>query len=189
LIPFLLNKIPLATLAAILILVGWKLAKPAVFVGFWKAGKYQFIPFITTVVVILAIDLFQIAPALSGKGLIIGVFAGIIAATGAILHGNLKNSYYFHKEKHKEGDLINIKLSEEVSFLNKAAIRQTLDHMPKNSSVRLDASNTKYIDYDVLELIKEFRDIKAPLKNIQLELVGFKEAYNIENSLNVQSVH
>jgi MFS superfamily sulfate permease-like transporter len=189
LIPFLLNKIPLASLAAILILTGWKLAKPAVFTGFWKAGKYQFIPFITTVVVIIAIDLFKVAPELSGKGLIIGVFAGIIAATGAILHGNLKNSYYFHKERHTEGDTINIRLSEEVSFLNKAAIRQTLDHLPANSSVRIDASNTKYIDYDVLELIKEFRDIKAPLKKINLQLVGFKEAYKVENYSLVQSVH
>lgn len=187
-IPLILNKIPLAALAAILILTGWKLAKPAVFKGFWKAGKYQFIPFIVTVIVIIAIDLFQVAPVLSGKGLIIGVFAGIIAATGAILHGNLKNSYYFHSAKHKQGDTITVRLSEEVSFLNKAAIRQTLDHMPENSSVVIDASNTKYIDYDVLELIKEFSSIKAPLKNISLELKGFKEVYKIENTSMVQSV-
>ena len=115
--------------------------------------------------------------------------AGIIAAIGAILHGNLKNSYFFHSEKHKEGDTINIKLSEEVSFLNKAAIRQTLDHMPENSSVVIDASNTRYIDYDVLGLIKEFRDIKVPLKNIKLQLIGFKEVYKIENTQSVQSLH
>lgn len=189
LIPFILNKIPLATLAAILILTGWKLAKPAVFINFWKAGKYQFIPFITTVIVIIAIDLLALVPALSGKGLIIGVGAGLMMSTGAILLGNLKNSYYFHSQKHQQGDTINIKLSEEVSFLNKAAIRQTLDHMPAQSNVVIDASNTKYIDFDVLELIKEFRDIKAPLKNISLSLVGFKDAYNIENQSNVQSVH
>ncbi|NOT50285.1 MAG: SulP family inorganic anion transporter [Chitinophagaceae bacterium] len=188
LIPGLLNKIPLAVLAAILILTGWKLAKPAVFKGFWKAGKYQFIPFIVTVIVIIAIDLFKAVPVLSGYGLMIGVLAGIIAAMGAILHGNLKNSYYFHEERHSVGDTINIRLSEEVSFLNKAAIRQTLDHMPVNSSVVIDASNTKYIDYDVLELIKEFRDIKVPLKNINLQLVGFKEAYKMENLSHVQSV-
>ena len=189
LIPFLLNKIPLSALAAILLLTGYKLAKPAVFKNFWKAGKYQFIPFIVTVAVIIIIDLFGAIPVLSGKGLLVGVIAGIVAAAGAILHGNLKNSYYFHSEKHKEGDTIHIRLSEEVSFLNKAAIRQTLDHMPQKSSVILDASNTKYIDFDVLELIKEFRDIKAPLKNIKLQLVGFKEAYKIENYSHVQSVH
>jgi MFS superfamily sulfate permease-like transporter len=189
LIPVLLNKIPLASLAAILILTGWKLAKPAVFKGFWKAGKYQFIPFITTVVVILAIDLFRVMPALSGKGLVVGVLAGIVAATGAILHGNLKNSYFFHKEHHTEGDTIFVRLSEEVSFLNKASIRQTLDHLPENSKVIIDASNTKYIDFDVLEIIKEFRDIKVPLKKIRLQLVGFKEAYKIENYSHVQSIH
>jgi MFS superfamily sulfate permease-like transporter len=189
LIPGLLNMIPKGALAAILILTGWKLAKPSVFTGFWKAGKYQFIPFIVTVSVIIAIDLFNIIPVLSGKGLIIGVGCGIIAATGAILQGNLKNSYFFHSEKHKEGDTITIRLSEEVSFLNKAAIRQTLDHMPKNSAVVIDASNTKYIDYDVLELIKEFRDIKVPLKNISLQLIGFKDAYKLENQSAVQSGH
>ena len=189
LIPFLLNKIPLSALAAILLLTGYKLAKPSVFTNFWKAGKYQFIPFIVTVIVIIAIDLFAVLPVLGGKGLLIGVIAGILAAAGAILHGNLKNSYFFHSEKHTEGDTIHIRLSEEVSFLNKAAIRQTLDHMPGKSSVILDASNTKYIDYDVLELIKEFRDIKAPLKNIKLELAGFKDVYKIENQSHVQSVH
>jgi MFS superfamily sulfate permease-like transporter len=188
-IPFILNKIPLAALAAILILTGWKLAKPAVFMGFWRAGKYQFIPFIVTVIVIIAIDLFAVVPALGGKGLIIGVGAGILAAGGAILHGNLKNSYFFHSEKHKAGDTINIRLSEEVSFLNKAAIRQTLDDMPENSTVVIDASATKYIDFDVLELIKEFKNIKAPLKKINLSLIGFKEVYQIENQSHVQSVH
>jgi MFS superfamily sulfate permease-like transporter len=183
-----LNKIPLGALAAILILTGWKLAKPAVFIQMFKNGKYQFIPFIVTVLVILAIDLFKVSPVLSGKGLIIGVVAGIIAAAGAILHGNLKNSYFFNKEKHHTGDKIMIHLSEEVSFLNKASIRETLDTMPENTNVLIDASGTKYIDFDVLELIKEFRDIKAPLKNIDLELNGFKEEYKVFNTDNVQSV-
>lgn len=189
LIPVLLNKIPLSALAAILLITGYKLAKPSVFTNFWKAGKYQFIPFIVTVVVILAIDLFGLIPVLSGKGLLVGVFAGIVAAAGAILHGNLKNSYYFDSEKHKGDDNIVIRFSEEVSFLNKASIRQSLDDMPENSSVTLDASNTKYIDYDVLEIIKEFRDIKAPLKKINLILVGFKEAYKIDSSSFVKSSH
>ncbi|MET0393757.1 MAG: SulP family inorganic anion transporter [Chitinophagaceae bacterium] len=188
-IPFLLNKIPLSALAAILLLTGYKLAKPSVFRNMFRNGKYQYIPFIVTVVVILAIDLFGIYPPLGGKGLVIGVFAGIVAAAGAILHGNLKNSYFFHEQKHRQGQSISIHLSEEVSFLNKAAIRQTLDHMPPDSSVVIDASNTKYIDFDVLELIKEFRDIKAPLKNINLELRNFKEVYKMENQYNVQSGH
>ena len=187
-IPMLLNKIPLAALAAILLLTGYKLAKPAVFIQSFKNGKYQYIPFLVTVVTIIVIDLLGLFPPLSGKGLLIGVIAGIIAAFGAILHGNLKNSYFFHKDKHQEGDIIRIRLSEELSFLNKAAIRETLDHMPANATVVIDASLTEYIDFDVLELIKEFRDIKAPLKNINLTLEGFKERYQIENMSNVQSV-
>ena len=111
-----------------------------------------------------------------------------MAAFGAVLHGNLKNSYYFHKDQHHEGDIIKITLAEEVSFLNKASIRETLDHMPENSNVVIDASNTDYIDYDVLELIKEFRDIKAPLKKIKLTLAGFREVYKIENHIHVQSL-
>lgn len=189
LIPTLLNKIPLSALAAILLLTGYKLAKPSVFSQTFKNGKYQYIPFFVTVIFIIAIDLFGILPAVSGKGLLIGVIAGIIAAFGAILHGNLKNSYFFHKDKHHEGDIIRVNLSEEVSFLNKAAIRQTLDKMPENTSVIIDASNSTYIDFDVLELIKEFRDIKAPLKNIQLQLKGFKEVYKIESTSNVSSGH
>jgi MFS superfamily sulfate permease-like transporter len=188
-IPFLLNKIPLGALAAILLLTGWKLAKPAVFIQIFKNGKYQFIPFIVTVIVIISIDLINVVPALNGKGLILGVFAGIVAAAGAILHGNLKNSYYFHKEKHSAGDTITIHLSEEVSFLNKAAIRATLDRFPENSTVVINASKSQYIDFDVLETIKEFRDIKAPLRNINLELKGFKDAYKIENDTNVLSSH
>jgi carbonic anhydrase len=154
-----------------------------------KNGKYQYVPFFVTVSVIIGIDLLGLYKPLKGEGLLVGVIAGIIAACGAILHGNLKNSYFFHKDQHKEGDIIKIRLSEEVSFLNKAAIRQTLAHIPKNATVIIDASHTDYIDFDVLELIKEFRDIRAPLKNIKCKLEGFQEKYRIENQLYVQSVH
>ncbi|MBC7850067.1 MAG: SulP family inorganic anion transporter [Chitinophagaceae bacterium] len=188
-IPTLLNLIPLAALAAILLLTGYKLCKISVFSQMIKNGKYQWIPFFVTVLVILGIDLFGVYPPLRGEGLLVGVVAGLIAAFGAILHGNLKNSYFFHKDQHKAGDTIHIRLSEEVSFLNKASIRQTLDHIPANSKVVIDASHTDYIDFDVLEIIKEFNLIKAPLKNIELSLDGFQEKYQIENQSNVQSVH
>jgi MFS superfamily sulfate permease-like transporter len=188
-IPALLNFIPLSALAAILLLTGYKLCKLPVFTQMIQNGKYQYIPFFITVAVIIGIDLFGLYLPLKGEGLLVGVVAGLIAATGAIMHGNLKNSYFFHKDKHHEGDIIRIRLSEEVSFLNKAAIRETLDHIPANATVIIDASHTDYIDFDVLELIKEFRDIKAPLKNITCRLDGFQEKYQVENKLNVQSVH
>jgi carbonic anhydrase len=188
-IPGLLNLIPLSALAAILLITGYKLCKLSVFSKMLKNGKYQYIPFFVTVLVIIGIDLFGLYKPLKGEGLLVGVIAGLIAAFGAILHGNLKNSYFFHKEQHQDGDLIKIRLSEEVSFLNKAAIRETLDHMPANTTVIIDASNTDYIEFDVLELIKEFRDIKAPLKKIKCRLEGFHEKYQIENQMLVQSVH
>lgn len=188
-IPRILNLIPLSALAAVLLLTGYKLCKIGVFKQMYRNGKYQFIPFLVTVFVIIGIDLFGLYKPLKGEGLLIGVIAGLLAASFAILHGNLKNSYYFHESKHRDGDTINIQLAEEVSFLNKAAIRETLDHIPENAEVVIDASKTKYIDFDVLELIKEFRDIKVPLKNIQCKLEGFSEKYQIENNSRVQSVH
>jgi len=188
-IPFLLNLIPLSSLAAILLLTGYKLCKISIFTQIIKNGKYQYLPFFVTVFVIIGIDLLGLYKPFKGEGLLIGVIAGLITACGAILHGNLRNSYYFHKEKYHANDLIKIHLSEEVSFLNKASIRQTLDTIPENANVVIDASATTYIDFDVLELIKEFRDIKAPVKNINCELKGFREIYQIENELNVQSVH
>ncbi len=180
-IPTLLNKIPLSSLAAILLLVGYKLCKLSVFKKMIGNGKYQAIPFFVTVGTILSVDLFGFYPPLKGEGLLVGVIAGLAAAVGAILHGNLKNSYYFHEEPQQKADgEIRMQLSEEVSFLNKASIMQTLDNIPENSSVVIDASKTSYIDFDVLELIKEFRDIKAPLKHINCKLEGFKENYNID---------
>jgi carbonic anhydrase len=175
LIPFLLNKIPLGALAAILLVTGYKLAKISIFKQMFANGKYQWAPFMVTVIAIVFTDL------LTGVGM------GLVASIFAILLGNLKNSYYFHKKKHHEGEVIHIYLSEEVSFLNKASIKLTLDKLPENSDVIIDANKSNYIDFDVLELIREFKDIKAPQKGINCVLTGFKEKYGITNTENVQS--
>lgn len=164
-IPAVLNLIPLAALAAILILTGYKLAKVSIFKDMWAQGKYQWWPFIITVLAIVFTDL------LTGVGI------GLAVSAFAILRGNMKNAYYFHKKEYHEGDMITMKLSQEVSFLNKASIKLTLDHLPEGSKVTLDASDTAYIDYDVLEIIREFYEVKAPAKNIDLTLKGFHEKY------------
>ncbi|HEX8576805.1 MAG TPA: SulP family inorganic anion transporter [Flavobacterium sp.] len=169
-IPFLLNKIPLATLAAILLLVGYKLAKPATFKHFWEKGKYQFIPFIATLVAVVFTDLLK------------GVALGIIISVIFILKGNLKRAYDFRREKYIDGDIIHIDLAQEVSFLNKAAIKTTLSKIPENSKVVIDASNTVYISHDVLDLIYEFKTTRAVTENIKVKLKGFKKAYDLENS-------
>lgn len=176
LIPFLLNKIPLAALAAILLMTGYKLCNLALFKKMFKLGKYQWVPFVITVVAIVFTDL------LTGVGI------GLLVSTLALLYGNYKNSYYFHKEKHHEGETILIHLSEEVSFLNKASIKLTLEHLPANSTVIIDAYDSQYIDHDVLELIRDFQDVQAKQRNITCKTVGFKDKYNIANTDNVQSI-
>ena len=175
LIPGIMNMIPLGALAAVLLLTGYKLAKISIFKQMFGNGKFQWIPFMVTVVAIVLTDLLT------------GVALGLATSIFAILYGNMKNSYFFHKEEHHEGEIIKIHLSEEVSFLNKASIKLTLDHLPSDSTVLIDASETKYIDFDVLETIREFSEVKAPQKNIDCVLWGFKEKYGISNTYNVHS--
>lgn len=174
-IPAILNKIPLATLATVLILVGYKLAKPATFLHFWEKGKYQFIPFIATLVFVVATDLLK------------GVALGIVISIIFVLRGNLKRAYSFKKEEYEDGDIIHIDLAQEVSFLNKAAIKQTLNDIPENSKVIIDAKDTEYIAHDVLDLIREFKETRAIDENIKVKLKGFKEAYELENTPDVNN--
>ena len=174
-IPDLLNKIPMACLAAILIMIGVKLASPKVFKHMWQCGKYQFVPFVVTVVAVVFTDLL--------KGVGIGLAVSIIF----ILKGNMKLAYFFKKEKHHEGETIYIDLAQEVSFLNKAAIKQTLAHLPENSKVVIDAANTVYIDYDVLMLIRDFLNVGSKDKNISVKLKNFKKAYKMEDAVHVHS--
>ena len=169
-IPVILNKIPFATLAAILLLIGYKLAKPSIFKHFFEKGKYQFVPFIATFGAVVFTDLLK------------GVALGMIISIIAILRGNMKRAYRFRKETYKDGDVIHIDLAQEVSFLNKAAIKSTLASIPENSKVIINASDTVYIAHDVQDMITEFITIKAIEENIKVELVGFKEAYDLENS-------
>ena len=174
-IPLVLNKIPLATLAAILLLVGYKLAKPATFKHFWKKGKYQFVPFIATLLAIVFTDLLK------------GVALGIVISIIFVLKGNLKRAYSFRKEEYADGDVIHIDLAQEVSFLNKAAIKLTLKDIPQNSKVVIDAKDTVYIAHDILDLIHEFKTTRAIDENIKVKLKGFKKAYQLENSLETQN--
>ncbi len=169
-IPTLLNKIPLATLASILLLVGYKLANPKIIRHFWEKGKYQFIPFIATFIAVVFTDLLK------------GVALGIIISVLFVLKGNMQRAYNFRKEEYSEGDIIHIDLAQEVSFLNKAAIKATLNKIPSNSKVVINATDTVYIAHDVLDLIKEFKKIKSKELNISTKLVGFKDAYDLENS-------
>ena len=174
-IPSILNKIPLACLAAILLMIGYKLASPSVFLHMWKSGKYQVIPFIVTVVAVVFTDLLE------------GVAIGLVVSIFFILRANLKLAYFFKKEEYKDGEVITIKLAQEVSFLNKAAIKQTLNHLPENSKVTIDATDTFYIDHDVVQLIRDFLTIGSKDKGVQVMLQGFKDEYKMEFSQHVSS--
>lgn len=162
-IPFVLNMIPLASLAAILFLVGYKLAKPTLFKQMYKLGWAQFVPFIVTILGIVFTDL------------LIGITMGMVVAIFYILRNNYKKPYFFNPEEHKEGEPIRITLAEDVTFLNKADIMQTLNHLPTDSKVIIDASKSINIDQDVQEIIADFKE-STRLKNIDLTIIGWKES-------------
>lgn len=165
-----LNHIPLAALAAVLVATGFKLSHPTIFKNMFSKSKYQWLPFIVTVAAVVLTDLLN------------GVLIGMAFSILSILIGNIKHAYYFKADEYKSGKLITLVLAEEVSFLNKAAIRLTLAKIPSGSRVVIDASHSTYIDHDVLEIIREFQHDTAPSKNISLILKGFKEEYEIKNN-------
>ena len=157
-------------MAAVLLLVGYKLANPKTIKHFWKKGKYQFIPFAATFAAVVFTDLLK------------GVALGMIISIIFVLKGNMKRAYVFRKEEYKDGDVIHIDLAQEVSFLNKAAIKATLNAIPENSKVIINAEDTVYIAHDVLDLIKEFKKTRAKEEHGKVKLVGFKKAYDLVNT-------
>ncbi|MGH1335017.1 MAG: SulP family inorganic anion transporter [Aureispira sp.] len=164
LIPTLLNLIPLATLAAILMVVGYKLAKPALFKKMYQQGWTQFVPFIVTVLGILFTNL------LTGIGL------GMAVAILIILYNNYKVPY--RVEKSKKHQTLRLILSEDVTFLNKASIQAFLMEVPEDITVIIDASATHFIHHDVLELIEDF-EISAKQRNITLQTIDlYKDKEN-----------
>lgn len=171
LIPGLLNLIPLASLAAILLLIGYKLARIPLFKSMYKLGWDQFLPFVVTILGILIFDLLKGI----GLGMVVGIFF--------ILLRNYKNSLFFRdtSKEDPEEKLIHIVLAEEVSFLNKGALINVLKNIPENKKVILDGSNSKIIDYDVLEVIENFK-INAKERNIDVGTI------NIE-TIDVNSMH
>ncbi len=159
-----LNMIPLASLAAILLMVGYKLAKPALFKDMYKLGWEQFIPFTATVVAILATDLL--------KGITVGILFGIFYT----LRHSYRNSHHMKETiSTEEGQVLHhLVLAEEVSFFNKANVIKELDEIPANSKVIIDCSKSKSIAYDVVEIIQNYKN-NAKTKNITVETINFIE--------------
>ena len=104
--------------------------------------------------------------------LLTGIGLGMAVAIFFILLNNYRNPYFLPNEPHKPGEVIQIKLSEDVSFLNRASIMRTLDEIPANCKVEIDASRSASIDYDVYELIQNYEE-KAKMNGTELKLIGF----------------
>jgi MFS superfamily sulfate permease-like transporter len=160
LIPSLLNKIPLSVLAAILLIVGYNLAKPALFVKMYKLGWKQFLPFTVTVFGIVFTDL------------LVGISMGLAVGIVVILIKSFQNSHFLHIEdksnaKHK----IKMTLAEEVTFFNKGAILKELDSLPRETYLELDVRKTRYLDNDIIEILEDFA-FKAKERDIDIKLVS-----------------
>lgn len=166
LIPSCINLIPLSSLGAILLLTGYKLTRFELFKKMWRNGKDQFIPFAVTVLAVVFTDLL--------KGVAIGLLIGIFY----VLRTNFRNPYFYRLEQNGDKKVINMKLAEEVSFLNKAAIQYTLTHSSPNTKIIIDGTNSRFIDYDVLEVIHNFRE-NAHTRGIEVELLNIKKSYHL----------
>ncbi|MDR4466063.1 MAG: bifunctional SulP family inorganic anion transporter/carbonic anhydrase [Nitrospira sp.] len=171
LIPAWLNTIPLSCLAAILLMTGVKLVSPALIKQMWDEGRYQFIPFAATVTAIVFTDL------------LIGILIGLAVAVGFILNSSMRRPVRRFVERHLGGEVVHIELANQVSFLNRAALSTALAEVPRNGHVLLDARNTDYIDPDVLDLIRDFKEQRGPAHGIEVSLVGFLSEYRFENQI------
>ncbi|MDT0676429.1 SulP family inorganic anion transporter [Autumnicola musiva] len=166
-IPNILNYIPLSVLAAILFIVGYKLAKPALFIKMYKAGWKQFVPFIITILGIVFGDL------------LIGISLGLAVGIVVILIKSYQNSYFLHIEHQDNGNkTVKMTLAEEVTFINKGAIIKELNNLEENSVLILDVTKTTYLDSDIIEILDDFR-IKAAEKNITIKIIS--ERGEVEN--------
>jgi len=159
-IPNVLNYIPLSVLAAILFLVGYKLAKPSLFINMYKAGWKQFVPFVVTIAGIVFGDL------------LIGISLGLVVGIFVILIKSYQNSYFLHIENVENGNkTVKMRLAEEVTFINKGAILKELNNLEENSFLIMDVTKTKYLDSDIIEILDDFK-IKAAERNIDIKIIS-----------------
>jgi MFS superfamily sulfate permease-like transporter len=160
LLPGILNLVPLASLSAILILVGYKLAKPSLFRSMYKLGFEQFLPFIVTVLAIVFTDLLT------------GILIGMAFAVFNILMSNYRTPFIFSSSD-RQGKKLVLKLGQEVSFLNKGALIKALESLEENCSVVIDASESETVDFDIIEVVNDFKE-KAKHTNITVEVKGLE---------------
>ena len=166
-----LNMIPLAALAAILIHTGYKLSSVTLFKTAYRQGIRYFIPFLVSVIAIVF------------SNLLLGILIGLSVSIAFILQYNSKNGVITVNEAHTSGNVLRLILPQQVTFLNKASIIETLNKLPTHSKVTIDANSTDYIDNDILGVIEEFKEHQAQNKNILLNLIGFRNHYDIKDEV------
>ena len=171
LVPWLLNMIPLSSLAAILLVTGYKLANPKLLMQMWRRGMDQFLPFIVTVLAIVFTDL------------LVGILIGLGFSLFFILRGNVTRPIRKIRERHLGGEVLRIELSNQVSFLNRASLFKTLMSIPAGSQVLLDARNTTYLDHDVQQMIEDFEKETAPAHKVTVSKIGFRDYYEFKNEI------
>jgi carbonic anhydrase len=170
-LPSWLNMIPLSCLAAILLVTGIKLASPALVRQMWHEGRYQFLPFVLTVLSIVLTDL------LTGVGI------GLAISLAFILHSNMRRPMQKFVERHLGGDVMHVELANQVSFLNRAALENVFNSTPRGGHLLLDALNTVYIDPDILSMIREFKEKTAPIRGVHVSLRGFRDHYKLQDEI------
>jgi SulP family sulfate permease len=161
LIPSTLNLIPFASLAAILIMTGYKLTKPELFRAMFRKGWDQFIPFIVTIIAILITNL------------LIGIFIGIAVGLFYVLKTNFQKAITISKV----AETYVLRLNKDVSFLNKALLRKTFETIPKGSTLVIDGGGSQFIDTDIVETIQDF-ELNAPSRNIDVRIRRTPHAAN-----------
>ncbi|TAL65518.1 MAG: carbonic anhydrase [Legionella sp.] len=176
LLPGALNKIPLSSLAAILIYTGYKLNKPSIYRTIYSQGTDRFVPFIVTVISIIVFNLLT------------GILIGLGVSLFYILKSNSQTRIDIIKEIYPKGIISRLILPQQMTFLNKAALVAELESIPKYARLVIDARYTQYIDKEILELLKEFKSEQAPTKHIALNFTGFKDSYKIHNYIDFINV-
>lgn len=172
LIPSVLNRIPLAALAAILLMIGYKLAKPSVFKEMRTHGISQFAPFLITLLAIVFTDL------------LIGVVIGLASSVFFILKSNTQRGFHKVEEQHINGPALRLVLASQVSFLNRAQFATLFDEELKSGDqIIIDARTTDYIDPDIIDLIEGFVRESAPKRDITVTTLGLKHHYDVEDTL------
>jgi len=170
LIPVLLNQIPLSVLAAILLIVGYKLAKPSLFVTMYQLGWKQSVPFVVTVLGIVFTDL------------LIGIGLGLLVGIVVILIKSFQNSHFLHIEDKSNGKhRIKMTLAEEVTFFNKGAILKELDSLPRDTVLELDVRKTRFLDHDIIEILQDFSE-KRKVRNIDIIIISERGTFENPDS-------